>query len=561
MNKTAISWTKYTNNPIRFRRREDGRVGWHCEKLSDGCKFCYAETLNMKWGTQVKFTHAGTDEMEAFFDAKMIAKLYTLKDETAMVFMFDMTDIFGDFIPDHFRAAAFCVMLDLPQYTFQLLTKRAAATVDWHERFVKAVQSPEFLELVTTIQNLKPMPGKHQVLNALERGRRGDFASPWAAHIWQGVSVEDARVLHRIESLRQSKAHVRFISAEPLLGAWGDDVDLSGIHWVIVGGESGKHMTPGHPRWMNMEHARQIKRLCVNQGVAFFYKQDSGHVTELRPYLVETDGSKWEWQQYPGDLRPPKPYGSTKAIDDIEGKSLEECLRRARQFEQLAYGYPLWPWWSENVALAAAYWYEAAEKLRPQRPTPTLYAGYECGEFPDYEWGSAPRQAFVKVSPTPEPAPNAAPASEAKQGATRVVNFRDVKEHWDQSARRWDDEQFVYIGRESLFYGLPPSPFANPFKIDSDTAENRAEAIAKYREWITKQPAFKTLETLRGKTLVCWCRPQKACHGDVLLELLGEASQPVEQTQESKPEAAAPAQLSLFDVETEKTLHKSPIFY
>jgi protein gp37 len=124
MNETAISWTKYTNNPIRFRRVEDGKVGWHCEKVSQGCANCYAETLNMKWGTKDRFDVSATGRMQAFFDDKMMGKLYTIKEDTAKIFAFDMTDLFGAFIPDYLRAAAWCVILDLPQHTFQLLTKR-----------------------------------------------------------------------------------------------------------------------------------------------------------------------------------------------------------------------------------------------------------------------------------------------------------------------------------------------------------------------------------------------------------------------------------------------------
>lgn len=125
-----------------------------------------------------------------------------------------------------------------------------------------------------------------------------------------GTSVEDEKVISRIDELRQNKAQVWFISAEPLLGPYPAVTDLSGIHWVIVGGESGSHMDrrtnrDTNPRWMKQDWARGIKRLCVDQGVAYFYKQDSAHVTEQRPWLVETDNSFWKWEQYPGDLRPP----------------------------------------------------------------------------------------------------------------------------------------------------------------------------------------------------------------------------------------------------------------
>jgi protein gp37 len=682
MNETAISWTKYTNNPIRFRRVSDGKVGWHCEKASDGCKHCYAETLNLKWGTGIKFTVAGTGEMECFFDVKMIAKLYTTLKEPSKVFMFDMTDLFGDFIPDLYRAASFCVMLDLPQHTFQLLTKRAAATVDWHTRFVETVQSEAFKSFRETVEN-------KYVRAALDKAE--SYASPWASHIWMGTSVEDSRVLQRIDDLRRSGAHVRFISAEPLIGAWGE-VDLTGIHWVIVGGESGQHLTgPEHPRWMKQEWAREVKRQCLDQGVAFFYKQDSGARTEMRTYLVEPDGSKWKWEQWPNDLLPPRRLGfDEKPIYSdttgyVSGMGFDECLSRAQEYERLAHALVRFhpseqTWYMEASALEAAYWYKAAWELRAQSPA----------DIPPAPPVAAPEEALVEVTAAPQSPPSPAPEASKKElkvgdhvtvkgnpvvgtivevgrpnhmegkvcvtrrnpGAktnvthwvkvenvtlveqtkpaqedseaewvqqvnkeahrldqmyednvprqranavaaglppeagetitagymrpemdafvnlasggthptidsllnavkpvTRVVNFRDLSDKWNASTCDWGDPSYVYIGRASVHYGLKESPFANPFKIASDTPANRAEAIAKYREWIATQPALlQQLESLRGKKLVCWCTP-KDCHGHVLLDLLGEVGKAPDIIRDKTP---APAPVNERDTKQDK---------
>ncbi len=350
--KTAISWTKYTNNAIRFRNKADGKVGWHCQKVSDGCKHCYAETLNMKFGTKLPFSHASTEQLECFFDEKMIGELYKIKDDHAMVFMFDMTDLFADFIPDLFRAAAWCVMLDLAAHIFQLLTKRAHNTIDWEPRFLATIKTDEFKALRAAIQNKK-------VRAALDKAEQ--YTTPWADNIWMGTSVEDSRVLKRIDDLRQCSAKTRFISAEPLIGAWGT-VNLEGIHWIIVGGESGKHLTPDNPRWLKQEWAREIKNQCVDQGVAFFMKQDSGIRTELRTYLVEPDDTHWKWEQWPRDLVPPKLI--TPGLRWPESDNPAKWMQFA--FDMAASSMPMWL--IDNAAITAAYLFNQQKIKRETTP-------------------------------------------------------------------------------------------------------------------------------------------------------------------------------------------------
>ena len=104
---------------------------------------------------------------------------------------------------------------------------------------------------------------------------------------------------------------------------------------------------------------------------------------------------------------------------------------------------------------------------------------------------------------------------------TEVTNFRAVKSHWNRETCRWDDPKYCYIGRFNKTYGLRHSPFANPFVMGAES--QRQGVIDLYRTYIKEQIAQGrvNLEELRGKTLVCWCSP-KACHGDILLELLNE---------------------------------------
>lgn len=248
MNQTAISWTKKTWNPTSG-----------CSRVSEGCRFCYAEALSLRFGrSQLPWT-AKNAPLNVKLHPDRLGQPAKLK-EGAEIFVNSMSDLFHEEIPDAYIAEVFAVMEGLPRHTFQVLTKRPERAAAW--------------------------PG------------------PWPAHVWMGTSVEDARVLHRVDALRRCAAQVRFLSAEPLLGPLSG-IDLAGVHWVIAGGESGRHMG-GHPeRWMDQAWARELRDACTAAGVAFFFKQSSGVRTELGQALQEEDGSLWLWRQKPGRLDPP----------------------------------------------------------------------------------------------------------------------------------------------------------------------------------------------------------------------------------------------------------------
>lgn len=396
MNKTAISWASYSWNPVHG-----------CSKVSDGCKHCYAMKLSLDNGWT---KHDWTIQHEAenvLMKPHKLAEPYTLI-EPQRVFTNSMSDLFHRAFPDWYRAVVFAIMLDLPQHIFQVLTKRSEALEAWDERFLAAVRSQEFIDFTATVKQKK-------VKAALERAH--EHASPWADHIWQGVSVEDDRVLHRIDDLRRSNAHVRFISAEPLLGAWGDAVDLSGIHWVIVGGESGDHMVTtdasgqrveNEKRWMNMAWAREIKRLCIDQGTSYFFKQDSAYRTEQRKYLVEEDGSKWEWQQYPGALIPPREVGDPKSLFGNWDHKTEDASFSLRSYIAHLWenrAYQLEGVRAENAAIAAAWWYKSLEEFRPALPTEP----HPGDDLEALRAGSDERIAdtLAELVPDPDPIPPA----------------------------------------------------------------------------------------------------------------------------------------------------------
>lgn len=252
-------------NPIRARDKATGKVGWHCEHVSDGCRNCYAEAINAnRFGTRRPYKPDQRDHVEIFLDEKtLLAPLTWRKPHT--VFVCSMSDLFGAWVRDNLIDRVFAVMALCPQHTFIVLTKR----------------SDRMREYMTAAR-LSNVQGWHSPL----------------PNVWLGVSVEDQRTANeRILDLLSTPAAIRFISAEPLLGALdvsafllrgdaGLDDDPPGrtllglaveegnawvrprLDWVIVGGESGTNARPMHPDW-----ARSLRDQCQAAGVAFFFKQ------------------------------------------------------------------------------------------------------------------------------------------------------------------------------------------------------------------------------------------------------------------------------------------------
>jgi protein gp37 len=145
-----------------------------------------------------------------------------------VIFVNSMSDLFQEDVPEDFIRAVFATMQACPQHTFQVLTKRS------------------------------------------ERLRELGATLPWPSNVWMGVSVEDARVIHRITDLAAVPAQVRFLSCEPLIGPL-ENLPLGGIHWVIVGGESGPFARSMQAGWVDSIH-----RQCMRSNVAFFFKQWGG---------------------------------------------------------------------------------------------------------------------------------------------------------------------------------------------------------------------------------------------------------------------------------------------
>lgn len=206
---TTIEWTHRTWNPVTG-----------CTKVSQGCKHCYAERLADRFWGQRPFTEVRTHP-ERLDHPKSVRR-------PSMFFVNSMSDLFHPDVDEAFIGRVFDAMVDCPRHTFQILTKRS-------ERLAEV----------------------------------GAYL-PWQPHMWIGVSVENECEIQRIEHLRRVPALVRFLSLEPLLGPL-PSLDLRGIHWVIVGGESGPHARPMEGPWV-----RSIRRQCREARVPFFFKQWGG---------------------------------------------------------------------------------------------------------------------------------------------------------------------------------------------------------------------------------------------------------------------------------------------
>lgn len=240
---TNIAWTDETWNPIHG-----------CSRVSAGCDNCYAERLSYE-------RYGWTDEPWTPENAEANVSLKPERlqpggdghpsqyDDPTRIFVNSMSDVFHSQVPDEYIREMFGVMRNYPEHIFQILTKRP--------------------------------------------GRAAHMELEWPPNVWMGTSVEDERVVDRLDLLRDCDADVLFVSFEPLIGPVGD-VDLSGYDWVIVGGESG----PDY-REMSHEWVWPIRRECMRRDVAFFFKQSSAYKNESDPYLRCPDGKRREFREMP----------------------------------------------------------------------------------------------------------------------------------------------------------------------------------------------------------------------------------------------------------------------
>lgn len=228
--QSGIEWTEATWNPVTG-----------CDKVSPGCAHCYAERMANR--LRAMGTPNYVNGFKLTLQRQMLEVPLKWK-RPRTIFVNSMSDLFHANVPAPFIEEVFGVMVRANWHQYQVLTKRS-------ERLVEL-----------------------------------DTRLPWASHIWMGVSVENHRFMKRIDDLRRTRAKVKFLSLEPLLGPL-HGLDLTGINWVIVGGESGPRARPMDPAWVT-----SIRDQCRHAGVAFFFKQWGG-VFKSRTGR-ELDGRTWD---------------------------------------------------------------------------------------------------------------------------------------------------------------------------------------------------------------------------------------------------------------------------
>lgn len=237
--KSSIEWTESTWNPTTG-----------CDRTSPGCDNCYALALakRLKAMGVEKYQNDGDPRTSgpgfALTTHSDVLEIPHRWRQPRLVFVNSMSDLFHPDVPVEFIEQVFEVMRDTPRHTYQVLTKRS--------------------------KRLRDLAGELD----------------WPPNVWMGVSVESARYMFRIDHLRCVPAHVRFISAEPLLGPLGE-VNLTGIDWVIAGGESGPSA-----RVMDINWGRDLRDQCLAAGVKFFFKQWGGRTAKAGGR--ELDGRTWD---------------------------------------------------------------------------------------------------------------------------------------------------------------------------------------------------------------------------------------------------------------------------
>ena len=227
---SSIEWTDSTWNPVTG-----------CSKVSPGCKNCYAERL------AARLKAMGNPRYKNGFSVTLHDDLLSLPlrwSKPRLIFVNSMSDLFHEEIPDEFVNRVFETMKRADQHIFQILTKR----------------SQRLVELAPSLS--------------------------WPSNVWQGVSVEDSNHLWRIAHLQEVPSAIRFVSVEPLIGPI-PRLLLDGIHWVIVGGESGPNHRPIDRGWVV-----EIRDQCIDAGVPFFFKQWGGRTPKSGGRLL--DGKFWD---------------------------------------------------------------------------------------------------------------------------------------------------------------------------------------------------------------------------------------------------------------------------
>lgn len=256
MAESQIEWTDATWNPVTG-----------CTIVTAGCKNCYAMEMTRRLDAMGIEKYRGLTRRAG---KRVIWNGVVREDHESLaipqswkrprkIFVNSMSDLFHDSVSDAFIREVWTVMKETSRHHYQILTKR-----------------PERMAAIMSAGMCEVLP-----------------------NVWLGTSVENAKVVDRIDHLRQTPAAIRFISFEPLIGAVGD-IDLSGIHWAIVGGESGKSARPIREEWIDEVHQQ-----CIDNGTAFFFKQWGAWGSDNKRRSKKANGRQYRgrtWDEMPAVL-------------------------------------------------------------------------------------------------------------------------------------------------------------------------------------------------------------------------------------------------------------------
>ena len=262
MQRSGIEWTDYTANPLRARNRRTGAVGHYCEHMSRGCQNCYAEGWNARtrggYGTGLPYRPSSLDELELFVDGGVLAEVRGRR-KPCRLFWCSMTDLALHVYSDSFRDEVLDVIDATPHITHQVLTKRPEALGAYLARRYAG----------------RPLP----------------------ASLWVGATVEDQdQADRRLPALRGIPAAVRWLSCEPLLEAVR--LDLDGVRWVVVGGESGAGSRACEVAWV-----RGVVEQCLAAAVKVFTKQLGDNAIAATGERLRIGFKGKDIDRWPADLR------------------------------------------------------------------------------------------------------------------------------------------------------------------------------------------------------------------------------------------------------------------
>jgi protein gp37 len=340
MNKTSIEWTDLSSNPLKYRQKSDGKIVWACVKVSPGCRSCYAEATALRWNKGKLFNARNMEEVEPFMCEKELAAIMTKKTVDGVTvsgsrcFVGDMTDLFGEWVPDELLDKLFAVFALRPDVTFQVLTKRAeqmAAYMRWEGHCDASAKRNENCPCrqCCIVRAMAAMVSDSDFAAAIYVSKNWPLPN-----VWLGVSVENQEQAdRRLPWLAKTPAAVRFVSFEPLLGEVvvkcpnsplcvmrSDDDDkknrivwaycnacdgrgyIARFDWAIIGGESGHGARPCNVKWV-----RSLVEQCKAAGVPAFVKQLGDKVPSDKvdhpAFFMKLAAKGKDMAEWPEDLR------------------------------------------------------------------------------------------------------------------------------------------------------------------------------------------------------------------------------------------------------------------